>query len=185
MNPKRFLLPLSGVGVGALFAIGLGVSGMTQPDRVVGFLDVTGGWDPTLVFVMFAAVITYLIGFRALTLARRRPVLEPTFQVPMRRDVDRRLVVGSAIFGAGWGLAGFCPGPAIATLPTGIGGAWLFVASMLVGMAAWHTVEAWKRRQPVRPQPPGPSAPEIAQHPTTGAPTRPGLRITPPSLTPR
>jgi uncharacterized protein len=116
---------------GALFGAGLIVAGMTQPARVIGFLDVLGDWDPTLAFVMAGAVTVYAIAFR---LIRRRgnAWFEATFHVPDRRDIDRDLVVGAALFGIGWGLAGLCPGPALVSV-AGNANVIVFVAAMLAG----------------------------------------------------
>ncbi len=124
-----------GAGAGALFGAGLVISGMTQPTRVIGFLDVLGTWDPTLAFVMGAAVAVYAVAFR---LIRRRtePWLDLTFHLPTRADIDRNLVVGAALFGVGWGLVGLCPGPAIVSLSSGHATSILFVIAMVVGMLA-------------------------------------------------
>ena len=100
---------------GLLFGIGLALGGMTQPAVVLGFLDVFGRWNPQLLFLMVAAVVTTWIGYRVV-LRRGRPLLDAHFQLPTARRIDKRLVVGAAIFGAGWGLAGYCPGPALASL---------------------------------------------------------------------
>jgi uncharacterized protein len=121
---------------GLVFAVGLGISGMTQPSKVIGFLDVTGNWDPTLLFVMIGAVSVYAAVFRAIQ--RRQPVFAPAMQIPPPRPVDWRLLAGAAVFGVGWGLAGFCPGPAIVSLASGAGQIALFVAAMVGGMAL-HT----------------------------------------------
>jgi uncharacterized protein len=126
---------------GALFGAGLLVAGMTQPARVIGFLDVLGRWDPTLAFVMAGAVTVYAVAFR---LIRRRgnAWFETTFHVPDRRDIDRDLVVGAALFGIGWGLAGLCPGPALVSA-AGNAEVIVFVAAMLGG-----TLVAGLRRDP-------------------------------------
>ena len=122
---------------GALFGAGLAVSGMTDPARVIGFLDVTGSWDPTLLFVMAGAVLTFGVG---LALMRKLRGGQGWFGVRLpTRDsgpVDRPLVIGSLIFGIGWGLAGFCPGPAIANLAALRSEALVFVPAMVVGMLA-------------------------------------------------
>lgn len=97
---------------GLVFSLGLTLSGMTDPARVVGFLDVAGDWDPTLIFVLGGAVITTFIGYR-LVWRRGTPLLGERFQLPRRRDIDGRLLLGAALFGIGWGLSGYCPGPAI------------------------------------------------------------------------
>lgn len=120
--------------LGALFALGLGLSGMTQPAKVLGFLDVAGAWDPTLLFVMGSAVVVNFIGFR-LTAGRPHPLLAARFDIPSRRDIDLPLLAGAAIFGLGWGLAGFCPGPALVALAGGSLDVIVFVAAMFAGFA--------------------------------------------------
>lgn len=127
---------LSALAAGLLFGIGLTVSQMVDPAKVLNFLDLAGHWDPSLAFVLAGAVGTSAIGFR---LIRRRPapLFADDFKLPTARRIDRRLVTGSALFGIGWGLVGLCPGPAITDLaldPRGVG---LFVAAMLAGMAAF------------------------------------------------
>lgn len=119
---------------GTLFGLGLAVSGMVNPGKVIGFLDVAGRWDPTLATVMGGALLVTVLGFRWI-LCRPRPWLADRFFVPARNDVDARLVVGAALFGIGWGIAGLCPGPAIASLATGLAPVAAFVAAMLAG--AW------------------------------------------------
>ena len=119
--------------VGLLFGIGLIVSGMTDPAKVIGFLDVAGTWDPSLAFVMSGAIA---VGAAAFALARRRTTafLGGAMQLPGKGAIDRRLVVGSLVFGAGWGLAGFCPGPALVALGAGYPQAAVFTLAMLAGM---------------------------------------------------
>ncbi len=119
--------------VGLLFGVGLILSGMTDPGKVQGFLDLAGVWDPSLALVMGGAIA---VGVGAFAVARRRAsaFLGGAMQLPTRRDIDRPLVVGSLVFGAGWGLAGFCPGPAIVSAGAGYWQAWLFVAAMIAGM---------------------------------------------------
>lgn len=122
------------LAAGALFGFGLSLSGMVDPARVQGFLDVASGhWDPSLMFVLGGAVIVAVPG---VMLQRRltRPVLDDRFHLPTKTRIDRPLVVGSAIFGAGWGLAGFCPGPAVSAVSMGIAPVFLFVAAMIVGI---------------------------------------------------
>ncbi|BEV09252.1 DUF6691 family protein [Methylophilus sp. VKM B-3414] len=123
---------------GLIFGVGLIVGGMTNPAKVLAFLDVTGDWDPSLAFVMMGAIA---VGFFAFKSAARHSasVLGLPVQLPGTRLIDRKLVLGAVIFGTGWGIAGFCPGPAIASLLTGGPAVWLFVASMLAGMAV-HTL---------------------------------------------
>jgi uncharacterized membrane protein YedE/YeeE len=125
---------------GLLFAAGLGIGEMTQPPRVLGFLDVAGRWDPTLAFVMAGAVTVYAIAVR-MAARQARPVYAPVFALPTRRDIDPPLVLGAAIFGVGWGIAGLCPGPGVTALASGRPSAILFVAAMLVGMAAGGALE--------------------------------------------
>jgi uncharacterized membrane protein YedE/YeeE len=119
--------------VGLTFALGLGLGGMTQPARVLAFLDVAGRWDPSLALVMLGAITVYALGFRLAT-RRGRPVLAPAFALPARTIIDVRLVAGAVVFGVGWGLAGLCPGPAITSLGSGKPEAAVFVAAMLGGM---------------------------------------------------
>ena len=125
---------------GLVFGIGLILSGMTDPGKVIGFLDVAGNWDPSLAFVMAGAIA---VGFVAFAVARRRAqsVLGGAIQLPRRGDIDARLVGGSVVFGVGWGLAGFCPGPALVSLASGEAKAALFVAAMLGGMALYAAIE--------------------------------------------
>lgn len=125
---------------GLLFGAGLAVSQMVDPAKVLGFLDVgaipAGGWDPSLAFVMAGALAVAAVGFR-LAAARARPVCAAAFHMPSRRDIDVRLVAGSVLFGAGWGLVGYCPGPAIASLAYGLGDTVIFVIAMLAGMGLY------------------------------------------------
>lgn len=125
--------------IGLIFGLGLVISGMSNPAKVLNFLDLaatpSGGWDPSLALVLGGAVIVGLIGFQ--TVPRwRRPLLADRFFLPTATRIDRRIVIGPAIFGIGWGLAGFCPGPALVSLGTGSLDAALLVAAMLAGMAA-------------------------------------------------
>lgn len=125
--------------IGLVFGLGLVVAGMSDPAKVLNFLDLaaipTGGWDASLAFVMAGAIAVTSIGFR-LVLRRGQPVFDARFHLPTARDVDARVVAGPAIFGIGWGLAGFCPGPALTAALTGGAPAWLFLAAMFAGMAA-------------------------------------------------
>jgi uncharacterized membrane protein YedE/YeeE len=118
---------------GLVFAFGLVLGGMTQPSKVVGFLDITGAWDPSLAFVMGGALATHSL-LRGFATRRTRPVFDSTFHVPTRSDLDGRLLAGSALFGIGWGLGGFCPGPAIVAVGGGLPAAFVVVPAMLVGM---------------------------------------------------
>lgn len=129
--------------VGLLFASGLAISGMTQPQRVIGFLNPLD-WDPSLLFVMLGAVGVHLISY---PLIRRRssPLLDTKWHVPTRKDVTTRLIVGSALFGVGWGIAGFCPGPALTSLATGDIRSALFVGAMISGMLLFKKTEPYLR----------------------------------------
>jgi uncharacterized protein len=121
------------LGIGMLFGVGLTISGMVRPLKVVGFLDVAGAWDPTLGIVMGGALAVTALAFPRI-LRRAGPLWADAFSLPTRRDLDTRLVAGSALFGVGWGLGGFCPGPALASLALGASGAWIFAAAMAAGM---------------------------------------------------
>ena len=117
---------------GALFGVGLALAGMTNPVKVLDFLDVTGHWDPSLAFVMGGAVMVTLVAF-AFILKRNRPWLATRFYLPSAVKVDHRLLAGAAIFGVGWGLTGYCPGPALASVLSSNTEVWLFVPAMLLG----------------------------------------------------
>jgi len=119
---------------GLIFELGLAVSGMMNPAKVIGFLDVAGDWDPTLAFVMAGALLVAVPAYR-LVPRRGRPILEEKFSLPEKKAIDAPLLGGSALFGVGWGIVGFCPGPAIAALGTGLLPVFAFVAAMLAGMA--------------------------------------------------
>ncbi len=123
------------LAIGLLFGAGLAISGMAAPAKVTNFLDLAGQFDPSLAFVMGGAVIVAFIGFR-LVLVRARPVFAPSFNLPTSRTIDRRLLLGAGLFGIGWGLAGFCPGPALTSIGLGAPGTFIFVPAMLVGMVA-------------------------------------------------
>jgi len=131
---------LAAFAAGLVFGIGLIVSGMTDPGKVIGFLDLAGRWDPSLAFVMGGAILVGYFSFAAAG-KRGRTFLGGAMQLPTRRDIDARLVAGSAVFGVGWGLAGFCPGPALVALGAGIDQAALFVAAMLAGMVIYDAAE--------------------------------------------
>jgi uncharacterized membrane protein YedE/YeeE len=128
--------------IGLVFGLGLVIAGMSDPAKVLNFLDLaaipTGGWDPSLAFVMAGAIAVTFIGFK-LVLRRAQPIFGGKFHMPAATEIDARIVAGPAIFGIGWGLAGFCPGPAFTALTTGGNAALMFVLAMLVGMtgARW------------------------------------------------
>jgi uncharacterized protein len=125
---------------GAVFAIGLVVSGMTVPAKITAFLDLGGEWDPTLALVMLGAIAVYAPIVR-IAQHRRRPLLSERFHWPTLRAIDARLVGGAAIFGVGWGLSGYCPGPALTSIGSGAASALVFVAAMIAGMAITRAVD--------------------------------------------
>lgn len=133
---------------GLLFGLGLILSGMSNPAKVIGFLDLAGNWDPSLGFVMAGAILVGLVAFR---LARGRSVslLGEPMQLPASRGIDRSLVLGSLTFGVGWGLAGYCPGPALASLASGGQKPLMFVLAMLAGMALYE-VQGWRAARRTR-----------------------------------
>ncbi|TXD44542.1 YeeE/YedE family protein [Lujinxingia vulgaris] len=126
---RHLVIALSGF----IFAIGLGVAEMTRPEKVIAFLDLFGEWDPSLAFVMGGAVLVYAITFPIIS-KRDRPFFSPRFYLPERRDLDKRLIIGGALFGIGWGLGGFCPGPALTGAAAGLTSAFIFVPAMLIGI---------------------------------------------------
>ena len=139
--PRTFVALFAGM----LFGLGLAVSGMMNPAKVVGFLDVAGEWDPTLAFVMGGALLVTVPAFR-LILNRPRPILADGFALPTKSALDGRLLGGAALFGVGWGLSGFCPGPAVAAVTTGLAPVFAFVAAMMAGMV----LHAWVFERPDR-----------------------------------
>jgi uncharacterized membrane protein YedE/YeeE len=138
---------LAGLVCGIIFGLGLAISGMINPAKVIGFLDVAGSWDPTLAFVMGGALLVAVPAYSVI-LGRRCPFLVEKFSLPTKSRLDGPLVWGSALFGVGWGLVGFCPGPAVAAIATGIPAVLGFVAAMLAGMAlyAWISGERLARK---------------------------------------
>ncbi|WP_241202228.1 MULTISPECIES: YeeE/YedE family protein [unclassified Caballeronia] len=132
---------------GLLFGLGLIISGMANPAKILGFLDLAGNWDPSLAFVMIGAVAFASVGFFA---SRRtgKPLLEETKHLPTKKKIDAQLIVGSAIFGVGWGLAGFCPGPVVVAVGAGKLGAVVFLAAMVAGMLAFKMFDAQRNIKP-------------------------------------
>jgi len=123
---------------GTLFGVGLAIAGMTQPAKIIGFFDFFGSWDPSLAFVMLGAILVYTPVYRWAIRTWQRPIWAPAFSLPTRKDIDGRLILGSAIFGVGWGLGGYCPGPAFTSVGAGSEQALLFGAAMLVGVGAYQ-----------------------------------------------
>jgi uncharacterized membrane protein YedE/YeeE len=136
---------VSALLVGLIFGIGLILGGMTNPAKVIGFLDLFGNWDPSLALVMGGAVVIGLITFK---IAGGRPtsLIGEPMRIPTNNDIDRRLVIGSLVFGAGWGLAGFCPGPALVAFGSGSLKATVFVAAMVAGMGIFEIVERSRQK---------------------------------------
>lgn len=147
---------LAALLAGALFGLGLAVSGMMNPAKIIGFLDFAGDWDPTLVLVMGGALLVCVPAFR-LVLKRPRPVLADGFALPAKSVLDARLLGGAALFGVGWGLSGFCPGPAVAALvpalASGLVPVFVFFAAMISGMALHARIfERGERDRSVQPR---------------------------------
>jgi uncharacterized membrane protein YedE/YeeE len=126
---------------GLVFGVGLLVSGMTRPEKVLGFLDVFGRWDASLMFVMLGAIGVHALGYRW-ALRRSRPLYASAFALPRKRAIDARLLGGAALFGLGWGLGGYCPGPSVVALPGGGSGVALFVLAMLAGLFVTDRVDS-------------------------------------------
>lgn len=131
---------LAALVVGFVFAMGLGLSGMTQPQKVIGFLDLFGNWDPSLIFVMAGAIVVHFITYKLIR-KRKSPLLSPDWHVPTKKEITPALMLGAFIFGVGWALGGFCPGPAITSLASFDKTPALFVISMLVGMFLFRAVD--------------------------------------------
>lgn len=131
---------LAALLVGFIFALGLGISGMTQPQKVVGFLDVFGAWDPSLIFVMAGAIAVHFVTYKLIR-KKSSPLLSAQWHVPTKKEITPALIMGSLLFGAGWGLAGFCPGPAMTSLASFELKPFVFVLSMLVGMFIFRLVD--------------------------------------------
>jgi uncharacterized membrane protein YedE/YeeE len=140
MIHKNHLYRIAEFVVGLLFGLGLMLSGMTDPGKVIGFLDLFGTWDPSLALVMGGAI---MVGFFAFTVAKKRTAtfLGGALRLPTNMDLDKKLVIGSLLFGAGWGLAGFCPGPALVSMADGQPKALVFVLAMLVGMLGFELMD--------------------------------------------
>ena len=128
---------LAALTAGLIFAFGLGVSGMTDANKVIGFLDLSGDWDPSLAFVMVGAIGVHL-SLSKLVFRRERPIFAAAFQIPKQSNVDGPLIMGAGLFGVGWGLGGFCPGPGLVSVVSAGSSASSFVAAMLVGMVFHH-----------------------------------------------
>lgn len=138
-------LRLASLVTGTIFGAGLALSDMINPARVIAFLDLAGDWDPSLAFVMGGAIIPMVVAY-GFSKRMRAPLFDKSFFIPENRILDSRLIIGAVLFGIGWGLVGFCPGPAISGLVMGLWQPWLFVGAMLAGM--WlHRIATTPRRQ--------------------------------------
>jgi len=122
---------------GILFGVGLALSGMLNPAKVIGFLDFFGNWDPSLAFVMGGGVVVAFLGFSRIT-RRKQPVCEASFHIPQQKDITPNLIIGSGIFGIGWGLVGLCPGPAFSSLSFGRWESMVFFAALIAGMVIYR-----------------------------------------------
>ncbi len=132
--------------IGLIFGVGISVSGMINPAKVLNFFDIAGTWDPSLAFVMGGALLVTFFGYR-FVLKRKSPMLADGFQLPTRRDLDLPLIGGSAVFGVGWGIAGFCPGGALPALGTGRTEVFVFVAALLAGILIAKTMQGTLSRK--------------------------------------
>ena len=131
---------LMALAIGAVFGLGISLAGMGNPAKVLNFFDVAGTWDPSLAFVMGGALVVTFLGYRVV-LARGKPLFAPRFSLPTKSDIDVRLIGGSAVFGIGWGIAGFCPGGSLPMLGTGIADVFVFVAALAAGLALARAVD--------------------------------------------
>jgi uncharacterized membrane protein YedE/YeeE len=134
-------MPVISFATGLLLSFGLVISGMTTPSKVIGFLDVASGWDPSLGLVMVGAILVHALAFRLIT-RRTSPIFDAKFAIPTRKDIDAPLLVGAAIFGVGWAIGGVCPGPGIVSAASGSGEGLVFLVSMFAGMSIFKIYEA-------------------------------------------
>lgn len=128
------MMIVGGAIAGLLFGLGLLISGLAHPDKVQAFLDLSGNWDPSLAFVMGGAIAVGLLPFTLAKKDKIKPISGATLQLPKRTDIDKKLLIGGGLFGVGWGLVGYCPGPALVSFGAGIGMAWWFLPAMIVGI---------------------------------------------------
>ncbi|WP_456294582.1 YeeE/YedE family protein [Vibrio sp. AK197] len=132
---SNWLYKITALLCGVLFGVGLVISGMANPAKVIGFLDVAGQWDPSLMFVMGGALLVFMPGYFFIIKPRVKPLNGDEFCLTTKQTVDWRLITGAAVFGLGWGIAGICPGPVVASLGLGNLGAWLFFVCLMLGLA--------------------------------------------------
>ncbi|KJY83956.1 transporter [Vibrio galatheae] len=141
---NKVIFRLTSLFAGFLFGLGMIISGMADPEKVIGFLDVAGAWDPSLAFVMGGALMVFMPAYFLLIKPKSKPVVAEEFCLAKSNKVDSRLVSGAVIFGLGWGLAGICPGPAMSSLALGNIGVWVFFASMMVGLGVTNLLICMK-----------------------------------------
>jgi len=151
-HSKSLLRCVSSLIAGGVFGVGLAIAQMTNPAKVLGFLDITGAWDPSLLIVLGAAVVLSAVAYRWV-LAKPAPQLDDRFHLPESTQIDTRLISGASIFGIGWGLAGYCPGPAIASLGFGNTEALWMIPSVLVGVALQRWLDGWRQASKYRINP--------------------------------
>ncbi|MEE8433707.1 MAG: DUF6691 family protein [bacterium] len=159
MNSRTFTINAVGLISGFLLATGLGIGGLTRPDRIIGAFDITGSWDPTMPLFFVVALTSYHLAYRW-TLPRNAPVIADSYSLPTRKDLDARLIFGSLLFGAGWGLGGICPGPSITSLASGQAPFVVFFLSMAGSFFAFDALTAlWRRFQGGETWQAGPTVP--------------------------
>ncbi|KQA23711.1 DUF6691 family protein [Vibrio metoecus] len=146
------LFRVTSLVAGLLFGLGMVVSGMADPAKVIGFLDVTGAWDPSLMFVMGGALVVFMPAYFLLIKPKAKPVNAKVFCLANNTKIDRRLISGSVIFGLGWGLVGICPGPIVSSLALGNLGAWVFFPAMMLGLGVTNLLICIKNRKEIQTQ---------------------------------
>ncbi len=147
---NNFVFRLTSLMAGILFGLGMAISGMTDPNKVIGFLDIAGQWDPSLMFVMGGALAVFMPGYFLLIRKQQKPLNAETFCLARQQTIDKRLVAGATIFGIGWGLAGICPGPAVASLGLGNIQIVFFFAAMMVGLGVTNLLICFKNAREVK-----------------------------------
>ncbi len=138
---------LLALAAGMIFGLGIAISGMINPAKVINFFDIAGTWDPSLIFVMGGALVTTAIGYRLVWAKSSRPVFDTSFHIPQGRQIDVPLIGGAALFGVGWGISGFCPGGAIPAIGLGDPRTLVFIAAMIIGIVIARTVQGATRRK--------------------------------------
>ncbi len=149
---NNFLFRLMSLFAGVLFGLGMVFSGMADPAKVIGFLDVAGNWDPSLMFVMGGALMVFMPAYFFLIKPKSKPLNAPDFCLAQNKKLDSRLLTGAAIFGIGWGLVGVCPGPAVSSLALGNPGVWIFFAAMMVGLGVANLYICMKNNKQAKAQ---------------------------------